>query len=125
MQFLALCFGETGEIKVLCSGRSKVASLKREAIDGRPPPGVELAAQHGKTPKKKLRVRRLHLRVRERLHDALEENYMTVYVKTINGKTISFKCDKKQKAAMISDEVERKSSIPRHDVCCTPRKSDE
>ena len=25
------------------------SSLKREAIDGRPPPGVEPAAQHGKT----------------------------------------------------------------------------
>ena len=49
IQFLALCFGETREIKVLCSGRCMVASLKREAIDGRPPPGVELAAQHGKT----------------------------------------------------------------------------
>ena len=49
MQFLALCSGETREIKVLCSGRSMVASLKREAIDGRPPPGVEPAAQHGKT----------------------------------------------------------------------------
>ena len=36
-------------IKVLCSGRSMVASLKREAIDGRPAPGVEPAAQHGKT----------------------------------------------------------------------------
>ena len=41
MQFLALCFGETREINVLCSGRSMVASLKREAIDGRPPPGVD------------------------------------------------------------------------------------
>ena len=38
---------------------------------------------------------------------------MTVYVKTINGKTISMKCDRKQKAATISDEVERRSSIPR------------
>ena len=45
------------------------------------------------------------------LDDVLEENYMTVYVKTINGKTISIKCDKKQKAATISDEVERISSI--------------
>ena len=44
-----LYFGETREIKVLCSGRSMVASLKREAIDGRPPAGVEPAAQHGKT----------------------------------------------------------------------------
>ena len=31
------------------STRSMVASLKREAIDGKPPPGVEPAAQHGKT----------------------------------------------------------------------------
>ena len=31
------------------------------------------------------------------LDDVLEENYMTVYVKTINGKTISIKCDKNRK----------------------------
>ena len=43
----------------------------------------------------------------------LEENYMTVYVKTINGTTISMKCNTKQKAATFLDEVERKSSIPR------------
>ena len=47
------------------------------------------------------------------LDDALEENCMTVHVKTINGKTISIKCDKKQKAATASDEVERTSSILR------------
>ena len=47
------------------------------------------------------------------LDNALEENYMTVYVKTINGKTINIECDKKQKAPTISDEVERRSSIPR------------
>ena len=41
--------------------------------------------------------------------NALAENYMTVYVKTINGKTISIKCDQKQKAATILDEVERRS----------------
>ena len=46
------------------------------------------------------------------LDNALEENYMTVYVKTINGKTITIKCDK-QKAATISDEVQRRSSISR------------
>ena len=33
------------------------------------------------------------------LDNALEENYMTVYVKTINGKTTSIKCDRKQKAS--------------------------
>ena len=46
------------------------------------------------------------------LDDVLEGNYMTVYVKTINGKTISIKCDRKQKAATVSDEVERRSSFP-------------
>ena len=47
------------------------------------------------------------------LDTALEENYMTEYVKKINGKTISIKYDKKQKAAAISDEVGRRSSIAR------------
>ena len=46
------------------------------------------------------------------LDDVLEENYMTVCVRTINGKTISIKCDKKQ-TATISDEVERRSLILR------------
>ena len=57
------------------------------------------------------------------LDNALEENYMTVYVKTINGKTSSTKCDKKQKAATISDEVE--IGPARHDVPRTPWKGDE
>ena len=38
---------------------------------------------------------------------------MTIYVKIINGKTISIKYDRKQKAATISDEVERRSSNSR------------
>ena len=41
--------------------------------------------------------------------DVPEENDMTVHVKTINGKTISIKCDKEQKAAIVSDEVGRRS----------------
>ena len=45
------------------------------------------------------------------LEDELEE--MTVFVRTINGKTISIKCDRKQKAATVSEKVERKTSIPR------------
>ena len=45
--------------------------------------------------------------------DLLEETFMTIYVKTINGKTISIKCEGKMAAAVISDEVERRSSIPR------------
>ena len=45
--------------------------------------------------------------------DMLEENYMTVYVKMIHEKTISIKCDRNTTAAVISDEVERRSSIPR------------
>ena len=45
--------------------------------------------------------------------DLLEKNFITIYVKTINGKTISIKCEGKMTAAVISDEVERRSSIPR------------
>ena len=45
--------------------------------------------------------------------DLLEETFMTIYVKTINGKTISIKCEGKMTAAVISDEVERRSSITR------------
>ena len=45
--------------------------------------------------------------------DLLEETFMTIYVKTINGKTVSIKCGGKMTAAVTSDEVERRSSIPR------------
>ena len=45
--------------------------------------------------------------------DLLEETYMTIYVKMINGKTISIQCEGKQTAAVISDKVERRSLIPR------------
>ena len=45
--------------------------------------------------------------------DQLEEIYMMIYVKMINGKTISIKCEGKQTAGIISDEVERRSLIPR------------
>ena len=45
--------------------------------------------------------------------DMLEENNMTVYVKMIYEKTTSIKCDRNMTAAVISDEVERRSSIPR------------
>ena len=47
------------------------------------------------------------------LDNALEENYMTFYVKMINGKTIRQKCEGKQTAAITADEVERRSLIPR------------
>ena len=45
--------------------------------------------------------------------DTLEDNYMTVHVKIINGKTISKKSQRNMTAAVISDEVERRSLIPR------------
>ena len=45
--------------------------------------------------------------------DLLKENFMTVYVKTIYRNTISLKCERNTTAAVISDEVERRSSIPR------------
>ena len=37
--------------------------------------------------------------------DESDENYMTVYVKTISGKTIRIKCDKKQKADTVSKKM--------------------
>ena len=48
--------------------------------------------------------------------DELEENNMTVYVKTISGKTISTKCDKKQKADRVSKKVEMKTSTPQSTI---------
>ena len=45
--------------------------------------------------------------------DMLEENYMTAYVKMICEKTISIKYDRNWTAAVILDEVERRSSITR------------
>ena len=42
-----------------------------------------------------------------------EENYMMIYVKMINRKTISIKCEGKQIATILFDEVERRSLIPR------------
>ena len=44
--------------------------------------------------------------------DLLEETFMTIHVKTINGKTIGIKCEGDMTAAVMSDEVERRSSIP-------------
>ena len=45
--------------------------------------------------------------------DTLEENYMTVYVNMSYGKTIRRKYNRNWTAAVILDEVERRSSIPR------------
>ena len=45
--------------------------------------------------------------------DVLDENYMTVYVKTINGKTISTRYCRNMTAAVILEEVERRTLIPR------------
>ena len=45
--------------------------------------------------------------------DVLEENYMTVYVKTINRKTISIRYYENMTAAVILEEVERRTMIPR------------
>ena len=49
----------------------------------------------------------------DELEDEIEENEVTIYVRTSSGKTISIKCDKKQKAASTSDEVDRRSAVPR------------
>ena len=45
--------------------------------------------------------------------DEFEENYMTVYVETISGKTIRIKCNKKQKADTVSKNIEMRTTIPR------------
>ena len=45
--------------------------------------------------------------------DALEENYSKIYVKTINKKTISICYYDSMKAAVILEEVERRTAIPR------------
>ena len=45
--------------------------------------------------------------------DVLEENYSTVYVKTINRKTISISYYGNMKAAVMLEEVERRTTIPR------------
>ena len=46
--------------------------------------------------------------------DEFEENYITVHVKTISGKTIRIKCDKKQKADTVSKKkIEMRTAIPR------------
>ena len=41
------------------------------------------------------------------------ENNMTVYVKTISGKTIIVNCDKKQRAETIAETADRRAAIPR------------
>ena len=48
--------------------------------------------------------------------DMVEENNMIVYVKMIYEKRISIKCDRNTTAAVISDEVERRSSITRDTI---------
>ena len=45
--------------------------------------------------------------------DVLEENNLTVYVKTINKKTISICYYDSMKAAVMLEEVERRTTIPR------------
>ena len=55
----------------------------------------------------------LHAKTIVELEEEIEDNKITIYVRTSSGNTISIKCDKKQKAASVSDEVERRSVIPR------------
>ena len=57
--------------------------------------------------------------------DEFEENYMTVYVKTITGKTITIKRDKKQKAGTISGKIEVRTAIPRGITCLNDKKTME
>ena len=48
------------------------------------------------------------------MNDVSEKlSYMTVYVRTISGKTISMRCDRRQSITRIKDEIERKTKIPK------------
>ena len=50
----------------------------------------------------------------EGMNDVNEKlSYMTVYMRTISGKTISFRCDRRQSITGIKDEMERKTKIPK------------
>ena len=58
--------------------------------------------------------------------DEFEENYMTEQVKTISGKTIRIKCDKKQKAETVSTKNRNEISDPsRNNLPHTTRKNAE
>ena len=46
-------------------------------------------------------------------HVSEKLSYMTVYVRTISGKTISMRCDRRQSITRIKDEIERKTKIPK------------
>ena len=47
------------------------------------------------------------------IKDRVKKPDMSVYVRTISGKTISVTCDRRQNAKRIMEIVERKTSIPR------------
>ena len=50
----------------------------------------------------------------EGMNDVDEKlSYMTVYVRTISGRTISVRCDWRQSITRIKDEIERKTKIPK------------
>ena len=50
----------------------------------------------------------------EGMNDVNEKlSHMTVYVRTISGKTISIRCDWRQSITRIKDEIERKTKIPK------------
>ena len=40
-------------------------------------------------------------------------SHVTVYVRTISGKTISIKCDRRRSITRIKDEIERRTKIPK------------
>ena len=60
------------------------------------------------------------------IKDRVEKPDMSLYVKTISGKTISVKCDRRQNAKRLMEIVKRKTSIPRDQMYLVqPRNSVE
>ena len=53
----------------------------------------------------------------EGMHEFTKQLGMTVYVKTIEGKTIRIRCNNRQKAVKIKDKVERRTATPKKHHC--------
>ena len=116
----SLCTAATVELRTLCNSADGNPYTNKVSFSGtnllfndvKHPTGQDrsinvifllgLAGPGNSSVHEQIRVRRLHLRDFHRseredeLEDEFKENYMTVYAKTISGKTIRIKCGKRQ-----------------------------